>query len=382
MFCNGAISAQEAIFVTRKDTFNFSAGPSVLPEEVLQQAQAELLNYHGTGMSVMEMSHRSQAFSDIFQEVQARFRSALSVPDTHAILFLQGGGTSQFSMIPLNLMGAHGTADYAVTGHFSGSAAKEAEKYGTVHIAADTSTCGHTRIPQQSELQLTAGASYFYYCANNTIYGTEIHEDIDSPITLVADMSSDIMSRPVDVKKYGMIYGGAQKNVGPAGVTFVIIRKDLIGSSERPLQTMVNYATHYPEEARNHSMFNTPPVLPIFVMHETLKWVKAQGGVEAMYKINKKKAETLYNEIDRNSMFVGTAVKEDRSMMNVCFVMAPGHEDLEAEFMAFAKEKGMVGIKGHRSVGGFRASIYNACPQESVDALVACMQEFEKNHKK
>ena len=368
--------------MTRSETFNFSAGPSVLPEEVLRQAQAELLNYHGTGMSVMEMSHRSQAFSDIFQDVKARFRAALSVPDTHEILFLQGGGTAQFSMIPLNLMGEQGTADYAVTGHFSGNAAKEAEKYGKVHIAADTSTCGHTRIPQQSELRLDARASYFYYCANNTIYGTEYHEDLASPVPLIADMSSDILSRPVDVTKYAMIYGGAQKNVGPAGVTFVIIRKDLIGSSERPLQTMVNYATHYPEEARNHSMFNTPPVLPIFVMHETLKWVKAQGGVEAMYKINKKKAETLYNEIDRNSMFVGTAVKEDRSMMNVCFVMAPGHEDLEAEFMAFAKEKGMVGIKGHRSVGGFRASIYNACPQESVDALVACMQEFEKNHKK
>lgn len=249
-----------------------------------------------------------------------------------------------------------------------------------MEIVASSEDKNYTYIPKG--YKIPTDADYFHITTNNTIYGTEIHEDIDSPITLVADMSSDIMSRPVDVKKYGMIYGGAQKNVGPAGVTFVIIRKDLIGSSERPLQTMVNYATHYPEEARNHSMFNTPPVLPIFVMHETLKWVKAQGGVEAMYKINKKKAETLYNEIDRNSMFVGTAVKEDRSMMNVCFVMAPGHEDLEAEFMAFAKEKGMVGIKGHRSVGGFRASIYNACPQESVDALVACMQEFEKNHKK
>ena len=193
--------------MTRSETFNFSAGPSVLPEEVLQQAQAELLNYHGTGMSVMEMSHRSQAFSDIFQDVKARFRAALSVPDTHEILFLQGGGTAQFSMIPLNLMGEQGTADYAVTGHFSGNAAKEAEKYGKVHIAADTSTCGHTRIPQQSELQLDAHASYFYYCANNTIYGTEYHEDLASPVPLIADMSSDILSRPVDVTKYAMIYG-------------------------------------------------------------------------------------------------------------------------------------------------------------------------------
>ena len=194
-------------------------------------------------------------------------------------------------------------------------------------------------------------------------------------------MSSDIMSRPVDVKKYGLIYGGAQKNVGPAGVTFVIVRKDLLGKMNRPLQTMVDYRTHIGAEPRNNSMFNTPPVFSIFVMHETLKWVKELGGVEEMYKRNKKKAETLYNEIDRNSMFVGTAVKEDRSIMNVCFVMAPGHEALESEFLNFAKEKGMVGIKGHRSVGGFRASIYNACPQESVDALVACMQEFEKMHK-
>ena len=194
-------------------------------------------------------------------------------------------------------------------------------------------------------------------------------------------MSSDIMSRPIDVKKYGMIYGGAQKNVGPAGVTFVIVRKDLLGQSGRKLQTMVDYATHYPEEARNHSMFNTPPVFPIYVMYQTLKWVKELGGVEVMYKMNKEKAELLYNEIDRNSMFVGTAAKEDRSLMNVCFVMAPGKEALEAEFMAFAKERGMVGIKGHRSVGGFRASIYNACPKESVEALVACMKEFEELHK-
>jgi phosphoserine aminotransferase len=194
-------------------------------------------------------------------------------------------------------------------------------------------------------------------------------------------MSSDIMSRPVDIKKYGMIYGGAQKNVGPAGVTFVIIRKDLLGSSERKLQSMVDYATHYPEEARNHSMYNTPPVFPIYVMYQTLKWVKEIGGVEVMYKMNKEKAELLYNEIDRNSMFVGTAAKEDRSLMNVCFVMAPGKEEFEKEFMEFAKEKGMVGIKGHRSVGGFRASIYNACPKESVEALVACMKEFEALHK-
>ena len=359
--------------------YNFSAGPAVLPEEVLKEVADEMMDYNGTGMSVMEMSHRSADFQKIIDEAEQDLRDLMKIPDNYKVLFLQGGASQQFAAIPMNLM-KNKVADYIVTGQWAKKAYQEAQKYGKANKIASSEDKNYTYIPKG--YKIPTDADYFHITTNNTIYGTEIHEDIDSPITLVADMSSDIMSRPVDVKKYGMIYGGAQKNVGPAGVTFVIIRKDLIGSSERPLQTMVNYATHYPEEARNHSMFNTPPVLPIFVMHETLKWVKAQGGVEAMYKINKKKAETLYNEIDRNSMFVGTAVKEDRSMMNVCFVMAPGHEDLEAEFMAFAKEKGMVGIKGHRSVGGFRASIYNACPQESVDALVACMQEFEKNHKK
>ena len=341
---------------------NFNAGPCVLPREAVESAIEAIRDFDNTGIGLLEISHRTPGWERIMAETEQLWRDLLNIPDDYAVMFLGGGASTQFFEVPANLL------------------KKEAKFYGEVEIVASSEDKNYTYIPKG--YKIPTDADYFHITTNNTIYGTEIHEDIDSPITLVADMSSDIMSRPVDVKKYGMIYGGAQKNVGPAGVTFVIIRKDLIGSSERPLQTMVNYATHYPEEARNHSMFNTPPVLPIFVMHETLKWVKAQGGVEAMYKINKKKAETLYNEIDRNSMFVGTAVKEDRSMMNVCFVMAPGHEDLEAEFMAFAKEKGMVGIKGHRSVGGFRASIYNACPQESVDALVACMQEFEKNHKK
>ncbi|MBO7190181.1 MAG: 3-phosphoserine/phosphohydroxythreonine transaminase, partial [Alistipes sp.] len=270
-------------------------------------------------------------------------------------------------------------AAYLQTGVWAKKAAKEAKFYGEVEIVASSEDKTYSYIPKN--YTIPTDVDYFHITTNNTIYGTEIHEDIDSPVTLVADMSSDIMSRPIDIKKYGMIYGGAQKNVGPAGVTFVIIRKDLLGQSERKLQSMVDYATHYPEEARNHSMYNTPPVFPIFVMYQTLKWVKEIGGVEVMYKMNKEKAELLYNEIDRNSMFVGTAAKEDRSLMNVCFVMAPGKEEFEAEFMAFAKEKGMVGIKGHRSVGGFRASIYNACPKESVEALVACMQEFEALHK-
>jgi phosphoserine aminotransferase len=265
------------------------------------------------------------------------------------------------------------------TGVWAKKAAKEAKFYGDVEIVASSEDKTYSYIPKN--FTIPTDVDYFHITTNNTIYGTEIHEDIDCPVTLVADMSSDIMSRPVDIKKYGMIYGGAQKNVGPAGVTFVIIRKDLLGSSERKLQSMVDYATHYPEEARNHSMYNTPPVFPIYVMYQTLKWVKEIGGVEVMYKMNKEKAELLYNEIDRNSMFVGTAAKEDRSLMNVCFVMAPGKEEFEKEFMEFAKEKGMVGIKGHRSVGGFRASIYNACPKESVEALVACMKEFEALHK-
>ena len=357
---------------------NFNAGPCVLPREAVESAIEAIRDFDNTGIGLLEISHRTPGWERIMAETEQLWRDLLNIPDDYAVMFLGGGASTQFFEVPANLLKKK--AAYLQTGVWAKKAAKEAKFYGEVEIVASSEDKNYTYIPKG--YKIPTDADYFHITTNNTIYGTEIHEDIDSPITLVADMSSDIMSRPVDVKNYGMIDGGAQKNVGPAGVTFVIIRKDLIGSSERPLQTMVNYATHYPEEARNHSMFNTPPVLPIFVMHETLKWVKAQGGVEAMYKINKKKAETLYNEIDRNSMFVGTAVKEDRSMMNVCFVMAPGHEDLEAEFMAFAKEKGMVGIKGHRSVGGFRASIYNACPQESVDALVACMQEFEKNHKK
>ena len=357
---------------------NFNAGPCVLPREAVESAIEAIRDFDNTGIGLLEISHRTPGWERIMAETEQLWRDLLNIPDDYAVMFLGGGASTQFFEVPANLLKKK--AAYLQTGVWAKKAAKEAKFYGEVEIVASSEDKNYTYIPKG--YKIPTDADYFHITTNNTIYGTEIHEDIDSPITLVADMSSDIMSRPVDVKKYGMIYGGAQKNLAPAGVAFAIIRKDLIGSSERPLQTMVNYATHYPEEARNHSMFNTPPVLPIFVMHETLKWVKAQGGVEAMYKINKKKAETLYNEIDRNSMFVGTAVKEDRSMMNVCFVMAPGHEDLEAEFMAFAKEKGMVGIKGHRSVGGFRASIYNACPQESVDALVACMQEFEKNHKK
>lgn len=357
---------------------NFNAGPCVLPRQAVESAIEAIRDFDNTGIGLLEISHRTPGWERIMAETEQLWRDLLHIPDNYAVLFLGGGASTQFYEVPANIMKKK--AAYLQTGVWAKKAAKEAKFYGEVEIVASSEDKNYTYIPKG--YKIPTDVDYFHITTNNTIYGTEIHEDMDSPVTLVADMSSDIMSRPVDVKKYGLIYGGAQKNVGPAGVTFVIVRKDLLGSSDRKLQTMVDYRTHIGAEARDNSMFNTPPVFPIFVMHETLKWVKELGGVEAMYKINRQKADMLYNEIDRNSMFVGTAVKEDRSMMNVCFVMAPGHEALESEFMAFAKEKGMVGIKGHRSVGGFRASIYNACPVESVKALVECMQEFEKNHKK
>lgn len=356
---------------------NFNAGPCVLPKQAIESAIEAIRDFDNTGIGILEISHRTPGWERVMAETEQLWRDLLNIPDDYAVLFLGGGASTQFFEVPANLMKKK--AAYLQTGVWAKKAAKEAKFYGEVEIVASSEDKNYTYIPKG--YKIPTDADYFHITTNNTIYGTEIHEDIDSPVTLVADMSSDIMSRPVDVKKYGLIYGGAQKNVGPAGVTFVIVRKDLLGQTGRNLQTMVDYRTHIGDEPRNNSMFNTPPVFPIFVMHETLKWVKELGGVEEMYKRNKKKAELLYNEIDRNPLFVGTAVKEDRSLMNVCFVMAPGHEALESEFMAFAKEKGMVGIKGHRSVGGFRASIYNACPLESVEALVACMQEFEKMHK-
>ena len=356
---------------------NFNAGPCVLPKQAIESAIEAIRDFDNTGIGILEISHRTPGWERVMAETEQLWRDLLNIPDDYAVLFLGGGASTQFFEVPANLMKKK--AAYLQTGVWAKKAAKEAKFYGEVEIVASSEDKNYTYIPKG--YKIPTDADYFHITTNNTIYGTEIHEDIDSPVTLVADMSSDIMSRPVDVKKYGLIYGGAQKNVGPAGVTFVIVRKDLLGQTGRNLQTMVDYRTHIGDEPRNNSMFNTPPVFPIFVMHETLKWVKELGGVEEMYKRNKKKAELLYNEIDRNSLFVGTAVKEDRSLMNVCFVMAPGHEALESEFMAFAKEKGMVGIKGHRSVGGFRASIYNACPLESVEALVECMQEFEKMHK-
>ena len=302
-------------------------------------------------------------------ECRALWKELLNIPDTHEVLFLGGGASMGFLYVAMNLL--ENKAGYLETGVWAKKALKEAKGLGNAYAVASSADTTFNYIPKGYEIP--ADLDYFHITTNNTIYGTEIHEDMDCPVPLVADMSSDIMSRPVDVSKYAVIYGGAQKNVGPAGVTFAIVRKDVLGKVSRYIPTMLDYRTHID----GGSMFNTPPVFPIFVMKETLQWVKDLGGVEAVYKMNKEKAAVLYDEIDHNSLFVGTAAKEDRSIMNVCFVMAPGHEELQDEFMNFAKERGMVGIKGHRSVGGFRASIYNACPKESVEALVECMKEFE-----
>lgn len=353
---------------------NFNAGPCVLPKEAIESAINAIHNFDNTGIGILEISHRTPGWERIMAETEQLWRDLLNIPNEYAVIFLGGGASTQFFEIPANLLNKK--AAYLQTGVWAKKAIKEAKFYGEVEVVASSEDKTYSYIPKG--YKIPTDVDYFHITTNNTIYGTEIHTDIDSPVTLVADMSSDIMSRPVDVTKYGVIYGGAQKNVGPAGVTFVIVRKDLLGKVDREIQTMVDYRSHISEEVKNRSMFNTPPVFPIFIMHETLKWVKNLGGVEVMQKMNKEKAELLYGEIDRNSLFVGTAAKEDRSLMNVCFVMAPEHKELEKEFLEFAKEKGMVGIKGHRSVGGFRASIYNACPLESVKALVACMQEFEQ----
>ncbi|MDH6354298.1 phosphoserine aminotransferase [Dysgonomonas sp. PH5-45] len=352
---------------------NFNAGPCVLPKSAIDSAIAAIKDFDGTGIGLLEISHRTPGWERIMAETEQLWKDLLNIPEGYRVIFVGGGASTQFCYVPFNLLNKK--AAYLQTGVWAKKAAKEAKLFGEVEIVASSEDANYSYIPK--DYKIPTDADYFHITTNNTIYGTEIHTDMDCPVNLIADMSSDIMSRPVDVSKYAMIYGGAQKNVGPAGVTFIIIREDILGKVDRQIPTMLDYRTHMKED----SMFNTPPVFPIFVMHETLKWVKELGGLEAMYKINKQKADLLYNEIDRNSVFVGTAKKEDRSLMNICFVMAEGYKDKEADFMAFAKERGMVGIKGHRSVGGFRASTYNACPIESVQALVDCMQEFEKKIK-
>ena len=356
-----------------KTAHNFNAGPCVLPKQAVEAARAALVDFKGTGMSVIEISHRSKEWEAVMDECRSLWRELLNIPDEYEVLFLGGGASLQFLYVAMNLL--ENKAGYLETGVWAKKALKEAQGIGNAICVASSADRNFCYIPKGYEIP--TDLDYFHITTNNTIKGTEIKYDMNCPVNLVADMSSDIMSRPVDIKKYALIYGGAQKNVGPAGVTFVIVKRDILGKVSRYLPTMLDYRTHIDGQ----SMFNTPPVFSIFVMTETLKWLKGIGGVEAIHKINTKKAEMLYNEIDRNPLFMGTADKEDRSIMNVCFVMAPGYEALQDEFLAFAKERGMVGIKGHRSVGGFRASIYNACPIESVEALIKTMQDFEASHK-
>ena len=347
----------------------FNAGPCILPQQAIDASIEALRDFKGTGISVLSVSHRSKEWGEVMDEVRANWKELLNIPDTHEVVFLGGGASLQFLYVAMNFL--EHKAAYLDTGVWAHKALQQAQGLGEAYAIACSADKNYSYIP--NGYVIPSDLDYFHITTNNTIYGTEIKEDIISPVPLIADMSSDIMSRPVDVSKYAMIYGGAQKNVGPAGVIFAIIRKDALGKVSRKIPTMLDYRTHIDKE----SMFNTPPVFSIFVMNETLKWLKGIGGVEAIQKIDKEKADTLYAEIDRNALFTGTAAVEDRSMMNVCFVMAPGYEHLQDEFFAFAKGKGMVGIKGHRSVGGFRASIYNACTLEDVNALVACMQEFE-----
>ena len=355
--------------------YNFSAGPSMLPLEVLTRAGAEITNYHGSGMSVMEMSHRSKVFDGIFQDTQAKFRKLMNVPEGYKVLFLQGGGSTQFSMIPLNLIGKTGKADYAVTGNFANIAYKEAKKYGTISVAASSEDQDFSYIPAQDQLKLDPEASYFYYCANNTIYGTEWQYVPETgSVPLCCDMSSDILSRQVDVSKYGVIFAGAQKNMAPAGLTVVIIKEDLAGHELPFTPLMLNYQTMIEKD----SMYNTPPCWCIYILGLVLDWLEEQGGVPGMEKIKHKKAQMLYDVIDSSRLFKCAAQVGSRSDMNVTFRTAS--PELDAKFVAESIEAGFANLKGHRLVGGMRASIYNAMPMEGVEKLCRFIEEFDKNN--
>lgn len=350
---------------------NFYAGPSILPDQALEATAEAIKEFDGTGVSLACISHRSKQFDAVIKEAQNLIKELLGVPEGYEVLFLGGGASTQFAMIPFNLMKKK--AAYLNTGAWAKKAVKEAKLFGEV---VEFKNEDFNSIPKGWEKEVPSDADYVHITTNNTIFGTEIHQDFDFDMPVVADMSSDIMSRPVDVSKYGLIYGGAQKNLAPSGVTFVIIRKDILGKVEREIPTMLNYKTHIEKE----SLFNTPPVIPIFTLMHTLRWVKENGGVEAMQKRADEKSGMLYDEIDRNKLFKGTVAKEDRSKMNICFVMNEEYKELEKAFLEFATERNMVGIKGHRSVGGFRASNYNALPKESIEALVKAMQDFEKEN--
>ena len=355
--------------------YNFSAGPSMLPVPVLERAAAEMLNYNGSGMSITEMSHRTKAFDSVIQNAEAALRRVMGIPDNYSVLFLQGGASAQFAMIPLNLMNGSHSADFVVTGQFSGKAYTEAQKYGTANLAATTKPDNFTYIPSQDALKLSPDADYVHICFNNTIYGSKwnyIPETGNVP--LVADMSSCILSEPVDVNKFGLIYAGAQKNMAPAGVTVVIVRKDLIGKASPLTPTVFDYAV----QTENGSMYNTPPCFGIYMIGLVLEYLESLGGLEAIKALNVKKAALLYDYLDQSKLFKAPVRKDCRSMMNVTFVT--GNADLDALFCKQAGEAGLVSVKGHRSVGGMRASIYNAMPYEGVEALVAFMEKFEKAH--
>ena len=350
---------------------NFSAGPSILSPYTIEHTANGIRDLDNSGLSVMEISHRSKEFMAIMEETQQLFRELLDIPEHYHVLLLQGGASMQFCMVPYNLLQTK--AAYLDTGEWASKAIKEARLFGEVDVVGSSRDSTYSYIPRG--YSVPSDADYFHITTNNTIYGTEIKEDLDVPVTLVADMSSDIFSRPLDVSKYGIIYGGAQKNLAPAGVTFVIMRDDILGKVDRSIPTMLDYRTHISKE----SMFNTPPCVAIYAAMHTLRWYKEQGGVAAMQKINEEKAAILYDEIDRSSVFVsGIGDPRDRSIMNVTFVMKEEYKEKEADFLAFATSRGMSGIKGHRSVGGFRASIYNAMPRSSVQALIDTMKDFEK----
>ena len=357
--------------------YNFSAGPAVLPEEVLKEAAAEMLDYNGTGMSVMEMSHRSKAYEEIIQGAEQDLRDLMNIPDNYKVLFLQGGASQQFAMIPMNLM-KNKVADYIITGQWAKKAYQEAQMYGKANAIASSADATFSYIPDCSDLPISEDADYVYICENNTIYGTKFKELPNTKgKTLVSDVSSCFLSEPVDVTKYGVIYGGVQKNIGPAGVVIVIIREDLITEDTLPgTPTMLKYKIH----ADNASLYNTPPAYGIYICGKVFKWLKKMGGLEAMKKRNEEKAKILYDFLDNSKMFKGTVRKEDRSLMNVPFVT--GDADLDAKFVKEAKAAGLENLKGHRSVGGMRASIYNAMPKEGVEALVAFMKKFEAENTK
>jgi phosphoserine aminotransferase len=360
---------------TATRVFNFSAGPAVLPLPVLEEAQRDLIALPGVGMSVMEISHRSKAFEDLLHKAQDDIRALAGIPANYKILMLQGGASLQFSMVPMNLLGAGQTADYIDSGSWADKAAKEAKKVGTVNIAATTKAENYSRLPAASEIRLTPGAAYVHMTSNNTIEGTQwksLPQVGDAP--LVSDTSSDMFSGPIDVARHALVYSGAQKNLGPSGVTLVIIRDDLLGRSTDTLPTMLNYKV----QAENDSLYNTPNTFGIYILGLTMKWLRSQGGLEGVAKINQRKAGKLYAEIDRTGFYRGTARKEDRSLMNVTFRLAT--EELEKIFVKESTAAGFDGLKGHRSVGGMRASIYNAFPEEGIDALVSFMREFERKH--